>query len=853
MTDPHRLSHDGHELFTPGPMREFLVSKGWIDEHDTIELEMLPGGVSNYTALLTVSGKGSMVIKKARDRLAVQSEWRSDPRRAMIEAKALHWLSEFLPPGSSCPLYWVSQDEQMFAGAAVPHPHTIWKSDLLAGVIERRRFVQFAELLGRLHVGSSISPVALGAFEDRTFFETLRLDPYYRSTAVHLPQVADFVSSLVDRTLATRRCLVHGDASPKNVLLHLDSMVLIDHEVVHAGDPCFDVGFALSHFLCKLNHLRSHRNEIAAAIAAFLSTYVRLATSGPHPVWGSVEGRRCRRAHTRVRARTGCRQVARRVPERRRALTSSPGGAQPAGRRHRPRCADDPAAVPRCGRASGGRFVSFEVVDLRGVEVLDSRGQPTVYALCRLESGAVGQASVPAGRSTGSAEAPELRDHDPGRFGGLGCRRAAAAVGELLLPAVVDRTFADQPSFDARLTATGEAAGIGRIGANSILATSIAFARAAAAQLGVSLLDYLAAERTERRLPRPMINLFSGGLHGGSAVELQDLLVVPLVASSTKEVLEVASAVYAVAEAGSADRYGTRAHRADEGGLAPPFRSNRDVFDYAVECISSAGFQPGRDVGIAIDVAASHFANGTGYCSTANSWDLENSSRRSSSGWATTRSSASRTVSRRMIRRGPSCARRCQTVAGSLATICCARRRSCIVRARESGAADALLLKVNQAGSLTKAADALRAAREGGWMVVASARSGETEDDWLADLAVAWRADSIKIGSLRQSERLAKYNRLVVLEELHGWPMAAWPTRAGSAMNVLFLGASEDAFAAMALETLRVALDVEPFDWSAPAAAAVRGNRRRDRHERGELDSGVARRRRERAALADLR
>jgi len=420
----------------------------------------------------------------------------------------------------------------------------------------------------------------------------------------------------------------------------------------------------------------------------------------------------------------------------------------------------------------------FEVLDLRGIEVLDSCGQPTVSVVCRLHSGATGHASVPSGRSTGSGEAVELRDGDPARFRGRGCRLAADAVGQLILPAVRGRAYPDQSSFDGDLLQLAAKLGSGALGANSVLGASIAFARAAAGHLGISLVSYFAGDGTQRQLPRPMINLFSGGLHGGAGVELQDLLVIPVCASSMIEVLEVVTELYAVAEERAQRSFSIRPHRADEGGLAPPFRSNRDVFEFAVECITEAGYRPGSDIAIAIDVAATHFVSQDGYVldgeqigsheliGTITEWvsdypviSVEDGLSENDPAWPELRRALPET---------------CRVVGDDL--LCTQVDR--VIRARDSKAADALLLKVNQVGSLTQAAAAVEVARAAGWAVVASARSGETEDDWLADLAVGWGADSIKVGSVRQSERLAKYNRLAVLEAIHGWPMARFPASA---------------------------------------------------------------------------
>ena len=424
----------------------------------------------------------------------------------------------------------------------------------------------------------------------------------------------------------------------------------------------------------------------------------------------------------------------------------------------------------------------MSVIDhLTGLEILDSRGRPTVRARCVLESGAVGAASVPSGASTGAAEACELRDGDPDRYGGLGCRKAAQHISAVMGQALKGRPFGTQQDLDRVLLELDGTPDKSRLGANALLATSLAFCRAQAAERDVPLYRQMARvaaaeEPPTYTLPRPTINLFSGGKHAGQQVPLQDVLIVPAAAPTMAEALEVAYAVYQAAAVLVEKKYGLRLLTADEGGLAPPFESAEAMLEGTVEAVRAAGFAPGEEVAMALDVASSHFYEdglyhlGEAPMTSAEmiqhlaDWietypivSLEDGL--AEEDWAHWPDLKSRVAGRALV------------LGDDL--LCTTPLR--IQRALDSEAADALLLKVNQVGTLSEAAEAYRLAREGGWHVTASARSGETEDDWLADLAVGWRCDQIKVGSLTQSERLSKYNRLLEIEAVTEYSLALWP------------------------------------------------------------------------------
>jgi enolase len=413
------------------------------------------------------------------------------------------------------------------------------------------------------------------------------------------------------------------------------------------------------------------------------------------------------------------------------------------------------------------------IASLAGREILDSRGRPTVAARCVLASGATGTASVPSGASTGSAEALELRDGDTKRYRGLGCRTAAGHVGGPIAQALHGQPIADQAELDELLIALDGTPNKARLGANALLATSLAFARACAAEQELPLYAYFAGlvGRTPQSLPRMTINLWSGGKHAGGQVPIQDVLLVPL-APTIDAGLADTFAVYQAAAELTRDKYGARPLRADEGGLAPPFASAEAMLADAVTSIERAGLTPGRDVALAVDVAASHFYAHGRYQLGDEALDAQAMIARLDA-WVghypviSVEDGLAENDWANWPLLGQTLASRALVLGDDL--LCTNPKR--IRRAVQARAANALLLKVNQIGTLSEAAEAWHLARAAGWAVTVSARSGETEDDWLADLAVAW-GDQIKVGSITQSERLAKYNRLLAIEAATSLPLS---------------------------------------------------------------------------------
>lgn len=405
---------------------------------------------------------------------------------------------------------------------------------------------------------------------------------------------------------------------------------------------------------------------------------------------------------------------------------------------------------------------------LTAIEILDSRGRPTVQACCQLASGSMGKASVPAGASTGRAEARELRDGDPKRYKGLGCQQAVRSIVREISSVLVGQRFESQLALDRTLIDLDGTPDKQRLGANAILAISLAFARAASQEQGIALYRYFAAlmQTDQVRLPQLTVNLFSGGKHAGGQVEIQDVLIVPVAVRSISQGLASVFDVYQAAAALTLERYGCRALKADEGGLAPPFPDVDTMLTDAVDSIRAAGLEPGAEMALAVDVASSHFFENGRYCLNRQSLDA-NQMIDQVDRWCKTFPITS--VEDGLAEEDWDAWPRLREVLSRRGVITLGDDLLCtrpnrITRAIESKSADALLLKVNQIGTISEALEAMQIAKNHRWHVTASARSGETEDHWLADLAVGWSADQIKVGSITQSERLAKYNRLLEIE-----------------------------------------------------------------------------------------
>jgi 5-methylthioribose kinase len=255
-------------------LREYLTRQKRIQLGEAVSFENLHGGVSNRTVKVAWTDGRGWVLKQALPKLRVNVEWLSDPKRIQIEARALRWFNRSAPHGTTPIFVFQDDDQYLLAMEAIPSEHENWKSVLLSGRIDSRHFRQFGTLLGTIHRQSSNARSETSiAFADNDYFRSLRLDPYYLYTAERIEEAAPFLKALVAETLLHKHCLVHGDFSPKNTLLYRDNLILLDYEVVHFGDPAFDVGFALTHFLSKAHHLPRSRARLSKAAKLFWQEY----------------------------------------------------------------------------------------------------------------------------------------------------------------------------------------------------------------------------------------------------------------------------------------------------------------------------------------------------------------------------------------------------------------------------------------------------------------------------------------------------------------------------------------------------------------------------------------------------
>jgi enolase len=410
------------------------------------------------------------------------------------------------------------------------------------------------------------------------------------------------------------------------------------------------------------------------------------------------------------------------------------------------------------------------ILEVRAREILDSRGNPTVECDVTLASGASGRAAVPSGASTGEHEAIELRDGDGERYLGKGVRKAVQNIEETIAPALSGLDATDQMLVDHTMLELDGTANKGRLGANAILAVSMATARAAAEEVGLPLYRYLGGPLS-RTMPVPMMNIVNGGAHATNTVDFQEFMVVPVGAETFADGLRMGAEVFHALKKVLVKRK-LSTGVGDEGGFAPDLASDEDAIKVILEAIEAAGYQPGKQIALALDVAASELHKGGKYTfkkSGAGTKDVEGMIELYSrwldeypivsiedglaeddwDGWeAMTRALGDRV----------------QLVGDDLFVTSTER----LMRGIESGVGNSILIKVNQIGTLTETLEAIEMARAAGYLSIISHRSGETEDTFIADLAVATGAGQIKTGAPARTDRVAKYNQLLRIEELLG-------------------------------------------------------------------------------------
>jgi enolase len=771
-------------LLDPTTTEQYLRERNHLDPQETVRVSELSGGVSNQVLLVERSRGDRFVLKQAREQLRVQQEWKCDVKRIWREMDVLRICGEVLAKvgQASPPAIQVSVPEILFedrenycyAMTAAPEGHRTWKEQLLSGLTDPHIADCAGQLLGTLHAATWQNQRVAEMLDDRSYFEALRVDPYYRRVATVRPELRSDVDQLIEYLRLHRWCLVHGDFSPKNLLISDRKVVLIDFEVGHYGDPAFDIGFFLTHLVLK--GIRAGRNygELLYLIRRWWTAYCDcLATVAGANLLGvqrraSLNLAACLWARLDGKSPVDYLSNSERVRGRDLAKILIGNVSLDSSLRDVDRCLARHDCI-------GGAY---------GREVLDSRGKPTVQAEIWspfLEHRMMlGTAMVPSGASTGRAEAFEMRDLDAGWYDGQGVRGAIFQMNRREILPLQKLDPIDQQAVDHRLLECDPTPQKTFLGGNVILAVSLAVAHAGANVRGIPLWMHLhhcfrieAEARGQAipapKMPLPMVNMISGGKHAGGNLDFQDILIQPVGTSDYPMQLEWIVRVYRrlsklLIEAGY-EGYLV----GDEGGFGPRLKSNREAVELVVRAIEAAKLRPGDDVNIAIDVASSHFYRDGRYHLAAEQGRALTSSEMIDrlEEWADAFPIASiedglaeddwdgwRELTKRL-------GSRVKLVGDDLF----ATNEARVKRGIELGCGNSVLVKVNQIGTLTETFRTMLTAMSAGYTRVVSARSGETEDTTIADLAVGCGAESIKIGSIVRSERLAKYNRLLRIAE----------------------------------------------------------------------------------------
>ena len=407
-----------------------------------------------------------------------------------------------------------------------------------------------------------------------------------------------------------------------------------------------------------------------------------------------------------------------------------------------------------------------EIVDIIAREILDSRGNPTVEVDVIVACGAVGRAAVPSGASTGKREALELRDKRSKRYGGKGVTTAVANVREKIAPAVKGMDAADQMAFDKFMIELDGSPNKSKLGANAILGVSMAAARAASAAYGLPLYKYLGGINA-RCLPLPMMNIINGGAHAANNLDIQEFMIIPVGAKSIKEAVQMGAETFHSLKKLLKDK-GLNTAVGDEGGFAPDLESNEAAIKFIIKAIKTAGYKPGSDIGIGLDCAASEFYKNKQYLLKSENRKLtaekmidyyeelidkypilsieDGLAEQDWTGWGLMTDRLEGSI---------------QIVGDDIFVT----NPEIFAKGIEEGIANSILIKLNQIGTVTETLDAIEMAKQSGYTTVISHRSGETEDSFIADFVVGVNGGQIKTGSMSRSDRVAKYNQLIRIEE----------------------------------------------------------------------------------------
>ncbi|GAD90647.1 enolase [Vibrio halioticoli NBRC 102217] len=734
-------------------LKQRLIESGIITDKAT--LKPLTGGVSSDIYLIT-EGEKKLVVKQALEKLKVAADWRADVSRNKFELRYLQYVNRFMP---NCVPTVLDGDEDsgFFTMEFLDGDFKNLKTEFLDNNIDEIAVLRTVEALAEIHKVSENDEQAKALFDSTKNFIELRVSPYFYALKEGFPKLAASIDARCERLLEKRYALVHGDFSPKNILIDDDRSVLLDCEVAWYGNPSFDMAFFINHLLLKGVHLNQPKffalaekvlavysekfKDISLDILELLPMLLLARVAGKSPAeYLTDESKQLIQPIAEKYIEQSLSSLSELIEELKLHLEATP-----------------------------------MIKSIDAYQIYDSRGKPTVEVEVILDNGVKGFGLVPSGASTGQYEALELRDGDKTKFNGKSVYTAIENIKTIIAPAIIGMDPSQQAKIDETMIKLDGTTNKTKLGANAILGVSMACANVAANDQGIPLFKHLSKLHTGNAdsgniLPLPEIQLIGGGAHAQWRTDVQDFLIIVNGAKNYTETLEATFKTYEAAEKLLKQR-GTLAGIADEGGFYPTFDSHEEIFEFVVEAIKTAGYVPGKDISISLDIAASDLFHDGVY-----RFNLEDKEFTPKEFVALMLSWCEKypviSIEDPFADDDPqSWVDFVKEMGGKIQIIGDDSFTTNIARIREgieNKTANSVLIKLNQIGSVTETLEAIKVTQDAGWLPVVSARSGETEDAFISHLAVAINGGQLKVGSFARSERMVKWNEVLRIERALG-------------------------------------------------------------------------------------
>ncbi|WP_343330812.1 phosphopyruvate hydratase [Polaribacter staleyi] len=724
----------------------YLVQKKVLISSE-VTIKPLTGGVS-CQILLIDDGKNRIVLKRALEKLKVKDDWFADVKRNIIEQKYLKYVGKFLPTSVPKVLY-SDTAHNFFCMEMLENGLLNWKELLLKGNFNQSYAKEAGTVLARIHSESFNKEDLKKEFDTLDNFTELRISPYLLATAKKNKKIASYFEAEAKRLAKVKQCLVHGDFSPKNILVSNDRFVVLDCEVAWYGDPAFDIAFLLNHFLLKALYLNTNSEELMNSATVIWDAYYNEMKAFFD---ANFEARVMHLLSMLMLARVDGKSPVEYLDEgKKKTVKEFVYEVLPVKQKD--------FKMLKNKWLNKINTYKMKIKNIDAYQIFDSRGNPTVEVEVTLENGVKGLGLVPSGASTGQFEALELRDHNEKIFRGKSVYKAVENVKTEIADALVGESVFDMEKIDQIMIDLDGTPNKTRLGANAILGVSMAVANTAANAKNIPLYEYLGRGKGNL-IPLNEIQILGGGAHAAWANDIQDFLAIAVGAKTYEETLEITFNLYHTAGEIMKER-GKCVGIADEGGWWPDYTYNEEPFEVFMEAIERAGYIAGKDVAISLDIAASDLYDGKNY-----NLPLDNKSYTPDEfynlmvAWCTKYPIISiedpfaDTDFENWRKFTEELGHRVQIIGDDLFTTNIKR----IEQGIQEKLANSVLIKLNQIGTVTETLKAIKLTQDAGWLPVVSARSGETEDAFISHLAVATNAGQLKVGSFARSERMIKWN-----------------------------------------------------------------------------------------------